>query len=60
MSEPRRTRRRRTRLWFVFYTALLLVIAGTAIATGQWSVALTTLGIAAVFGLYTKRLWRRR
>lgn len=53
-------RRRHTRFWFVFYTALLLAIAGVSIATHQWSVALTTLGITIVFGLFTRRLWRKR
>ena len=33
MSEPRRARRRRTRLWFVFYTVVLLAIAGVSVAT---------------------------
>ena len=60
MSEPRSGRRRRTRLWFVFYTAVLLAIAGFSITAHQWSVALTTLGIAIVFGLFTRRLWRKR
>ena len=60
MSEPRSGRRRRTRLWFIFYTAVLLAIAGFSIAAHQWSVALTTIGIAVVFGLFTRMLWRRR
>ena len=60
MSEPRRARRRRTRLWFVFYTVVLLAIVGGSIASHQWSVALTTLAIAIVFGLFTRQLWRRR
>ena len=60
MSEPRRARRRRTRLWFVFYTVVLLAIAGVSIATQQWSVAVTTLMIAVVFGLVTRGMWRRR
>jgi Flp pilus assembly protein protease CpaA len=55
-----RGRRRRTRFWFIFYTVVLLAIAGVSIATHQWSVALTTIGIALVFGLYTRRLWRKR
>ena len=60
MSEPRRARRRQTRLWFVFYTFALLAIAGVGIATQQWSVAVTTLAIALVFGLFTRGMWRRR
>ena len=60
MSTPSRGRRRRTRLWFVFYTAVLLAIAAFSIAGHQWSVALTTVGIAVVFGLFTRRLWRKR
>ena len=54
------SRRRRTWFWFVFYTAVLLVIAGFSIANHEWSVALTTLAIAIVFGLFTRRLWRKR
>lgn len=60
MSEPRRARRRRTRLWFVFYTVVLLAIVGLSVATGQWSVAATTLAIAVIFGLFTRGMWRRR
>jgi len=60
VSPSRRARRRQTRLWFVFYTAVLLAIAGVGIATRQWSVALTTLAIAVVFGLFTRGMWRRR
>ena len=60
MSEPRRARRRRTRLWFVFYTVVLLAIVGVSLATQQWSVAVTTLMIAVVFGLVTRGMWRRR
>ena len=60
MSEPRRARRRRTRLWFVFYTVVLLAIVGVSLATQQWSVAVTTLMIAVVFGLFTRGMWRRR
>jgi uncharacterized membrane protein YccC len=60
LSAPQSGRRRRTRLWFVFYTAVLLAIAGVSIASRQWSVALTTLTIAILFGLFTRRLWRKR
>lgn len=60
MNATPRGRRRRTRFWFIFYTVVLLAIAGVSIATHQWSVALTTIGIALVFGLYTRRLWRKR
>ena len=60
MSEPRRARRRQTRLWFVVYTVVLLAIAGVGIATKQWSVAITTLAIAVIFGLFTRGMWRRR
>jgi len=60
VSEPRRARRRRTRLWFVFYTVVLLAIVGVSVATQQWSVAVTTLAIAVVFGLFTRGMWRRR
>jgi hypothetical protein len=60
VSAPRAARRRRTRLWFVFYTVLLLGIAGVGLAMRQWSLAFTTLAIAAVFALFTRGLWRRR
>jgi len=52
--------KRRTRFWFAFYTAVLLVIAGVSIYSGQWSVALTTLAITALFAWFTLRLWRKR
>ena len=60
MSGTTSSRRRRTRLWFVFYTAILLAVVGISVAGGQWSVALTTLAIAVLFGLFTRRLWRKR
>ena len=60
MSAPTRSRRRRTRLWFVFYTARPARDRGVSIASHQWSVALTTLAIAVLFGLFTRGLWRRR
>ena len=60
LSAPTSGRRRRTHFWFIFYTAVLLAIAGVSVATHQWSVAVTTLAIALVFGLYTRRLWRKR
>ena len=52
--------RGRTRTWFAIYTLALIAIAIVCIVTSQWSVAVTTLAIAAVFVLYTRRLWRRR
>jgi hypothetical protein len=55
-----RSRRRRTHLWFVFYTAVLLVVVAISVADHQWSVAGTGLAIAIVFALFTRRLWRRR
>ncbi len=60
MSTTRRARRRRTRLWFSFFTLALVAIAGASAWMHQWSVALTSLAIAAVFGLFTRGLWRRR
>jgi hypothetical protein len=60
LSLPLGGRRRRTRLWFVFYTAVLLAIVGVCIASHQWSVAFTTLAIAILFGFFTRRLWRKR
>jgi len=52
--------RRRTRLWLAFYTAVLLAIGGASIATGQWSIAFTTLALAIVFAWFTRRMWRGR
>ena len=60
LSAPQRGRRRRTRHWFVFYTAVLIAIAAVSVASHQWSVALTTLAIAILFGIFTRRLWRKR
>jgi hypothetical protein len=60
MSPATGARRRRTHRWFVFYTVVLLAIVAVSIMTHQWSVAVTTLAITAVFGLYTRRLWRKR
>jgi hypothetical protein len=55
-----RSRRHRTHLWFTFYTVGLLAIAAVCVVTHQWSVAATTLLIVVLFGLYTRRLWRKR
>jgi len=60
VSAPKRTRRRRTRLWFSFYTLVLVIIAAWGVETGQWSVGLTALALGAVFALFTRGLWRRR
>jgi hypothetical protein len=60
LSSPSRGRRRRTHFWFGFYTVVLLAVFGASIASHQWSVALTALGIAVVFGLFSRRLWRKR
>jgi hypothetical protein len=60
VSASRGARRRRTGLWFVVYTLVLLVIVGVSIASHQWSVAVTTLAITLVFALITRGLWRRR
>ena len=57
---PRSTRKRRTRRWFAFYTLVLVAVGIWSIVTQQWSVALTALGIGAVFALFTRGLWRRR
>lgn len=60
MSEAKRRRRRRTGFWFAFYTLALLVIAGISVWTHQWSLAGTTLAVAAVFFLFTRWFVRRR
>jgi hypothetical protein len=53
-------RRRATRRWFVVYTAVIVVVVGFSVADHQWSNAGTALAVAIVFGLVTRRLWRRR
>lgn len=60
MSRSPTRRRHRTWLWFVGYTVLLLAIAAVGVVTHQWSVAATTLAIAALFAVFTRWLWRRR
>jgi hypothetical protein len=60
MSEARAARRRTTRRWLTFFTLVLAAIAGASIWTHQWSVALTTLAITAVFALILRGMWRRR
>ena len=57
---PRAARKRRTRLWFAFYTLVLVAVGVWSIVAQQWSVALTALGIGAVFALFTRGMWRRR
>ena len=52
--------RRRTHLWFVFYTLVVLAVCAVSLATGQWSVAATAFLIAVVFALFTRWLWRKR
>jgi hypothetical protein len=53
-------RRRQTRRWFVAYTVILVAVVVFSIAKQQWSVAGTALAIAILFGLFTRRLWRKR
>jgi hypothetical protein len=60
VSASKRARRRRTKLWFAFYTLALAAIVVASFWMHQWSVALTTLAIAVLFGLFTHRAWRRR
>jgi hypothetical protein len=60
VSAPRATRQRRTRLWFAFYTLLLVAIVVASAVMHQWSVAATALAITVLFALFTRRLWRRR
>ena len=60
VSETKRRRRRRTGFWFAFYTLVLLAIAGVSVWMHQWSVAGTTLAVAAVFVFLTRWLVRRR
>jgi len=60
VGDPKRRRRRRTVLWFAFYTFALLAIAAASVATHQWSVAGTTIAIAVIFFLITRWFARRR
>ena len=60
MSAPQGRPRRRTHLWFVVYTLVVLAVCAVSLATGQWSVAATAFLIAVVFALFTRWLWRRR
>jgi Flp pilus assembly protein TadB len=53
-------RRRRTRLWFAFYTVALVAIVVVSVWMRQWSVAATTLAVAVLFALFTRHVWRRR
>jgi len=55
-----RSRWRRTRLWFAFYTGVLFVLVVVSVADKQWSVAATALATATLFALFTRRLRRRR
>ena len=52
--------RRRTHVWFLVYTLVVLVVGVVGLATEQWSVAATALLIALVFAWFTRWLWRRR
>lgn len=52
--------RRRTYVWFVVYTLVVLVVCAVGLATEQWSVAATAFLIAVVFAWFTRWLWRRR
>ncbi len=60
MSVPARRTRRRTHVWFVVYTLVVLVVCAVSLATKQWSVAATSFLIAVVFAWVTRWLWRRR
>ena len=60
MSASKSARQRRTRRWFAFYTLALVAIVVASVWMHEWSVALTTLAIAVLFGLFTRRSWRRR
>ena len=55
-----RRSRRRTPLWLALYTTVLAAVAALSVASGKWSIALTTLLLAVAFGWLTLRFWRRR
>ena len=59
-SDAKRKRRRKTLRWFVIYTLALFAIAAVSVWKHQWSVAVTTVLIAAVFFLMTRWFARRR
>lgn len=46
--------------WLVFYVVVLVAVGGVMIWQQQWSVALTTLAIAAAFVLLLRLYWHRR
>ncbi len=60
MSTASKRPRRRTHVWFVGYTLVVLVVCVVSLATKQWSVAATAFLIALVFAWLTRWLWRRR
>ncbi len=60
VSAPSRRPRRRTHVWFVGYTLVVLAVCAVSLATKQWSVAATAFLIALVFAWLTRWLWRRR
>ncbi|MEI7760574.1 MAG: hypothetical protein WCJ67_07335 [Thermoleophilia bacterium] len=60
MTNDAPVRQSRTHLWFALYTIVLFAVFGLSLATHQWSVAITSFGIALVFVLFTRWLWRRR
>jgi uncharacterized membrane protein len=55
----RRRRNARNARWFAAYSLVLLVIAGVTLGTGQYSLGLTVLLAALVFGWFTWRSWRK-
>jgi hypothetical protein len=60
VRSTRRARRHRTRLWFAFYTLVLLAIVVFLVASNEWSQAATTLAIAVLFAFITRWFFRRR
>ena len=55
----RRRRNARNARWFAAYSAVMLAVAGVTLATGQYSVGLSVLAAAVVFGWFTVRSWRK-
>jgi hypothetical protein len=57
MSRGRRNAR--SARWFAAYSAVMLGVAVVTLGTGQFSLGLTVLAAAVVFGWFTWRSWKK-
>jgi hypothetical protein len=55
----RHRRNARNARWFGAYSAVMLAVAAVMLATGQYSVGLSVLAAAVIFGWFTWRSWRK-